>query len=273
MSKRPAGKRVHRSGKRVCPPPTAKLTPQDVMEDQIMETQEKEAALYSRTPPSLSTGWSSQPFYHDVPELQITGTGSLPVEQRTPATEVVVRSLPSLPPTTAPTVVPPTEVTWDPAAIARAQAARDERTRRELEEMEEEPTQSSGTIPPVELTGRKRPRSQLQDAIDALGSRDLSPQEWEAVVAAERELEKMKRMMPPPVAPAPGVRTIRYRALMFLLQQRMGLWKHIQELHNAIRTLGYQVPRGILSPAYPRTNLTMEEVKAANGFAGRLLRQ
>lgn len=272
MSKRPAGKRLGRSGKRPCPAQSPRLTAQDVVEDQIMETQEKEAALYSRTPPSLSTGWSSQPFYHDVPELQITGTESLPVEQRTPATEVVVRSLPSLPPTTVPTVERPTEMHWDPAAIARAQAARDERTRRELEEMEEEATQPSGTIPPAEITGRKRPRSQLQDAISALGSRDLSPQEWEAVVAAERQLERTKMTLAP-AAPAPGVRTIRYRALMFLLQQRMGLWKHIQEIHNAVRTLGYQVPRGILSPAYPRTNLTMEEVKAANGFAGRLLRQ
>lgn len=269
-SKRKGGKRKERPTKRTCPSqtPAQMLTDQDLLETQVLEQQQLQAAL--NPSPSLTGGWASQPFYHDVTPLQITGV-STPAASLPSAQEVQVRTLAPYEQPIVPTVATPTEATWAPESIAAAEAARAHRSRRLLEEEEEwdpEEEEARGTIPPTVAGGTKRPRSQLLDTSRLAAA--LSPQELAALQAAEAQMGRSQKMMRSQI---PQPRTVRYRACMYMLKQRMAFWKRIQGIQQIIRDLGYIVPRGQILPAYPRLDMNRIEVQAANHLAGRLLRQ
>lgn len=282
MSKRQGGKvPLKKARKRTCPAtPSQTLSAQDNLEDQMLEESQKEAALglYSQTPADPSGGWSSQPFYHDVPTLQITGvTPTQPpvgVSSSMEEEEHLLRRRNPLYPYSAPTVaahtepIPPpsTTVTYAPGVLEEAQARR-AYMEQQIEAEEEE---QQGTAPPTVAGGRKRPRSQLTQAMSDIFSRDLTPQEWAALQRAEQMIQAEQPRDPAPAPP--GVRSIRYRALMKVLQDRMTHWKAIQAIQNNVRRLGYKVPRGTLYPAYPEFNLTTQQLQAANRIAGALLR-
>lgn len=248
----------------------------------MLEQSQREAAQGLQTP-SLSGGWTSREFYADQPPLQITGISATRPLSESP--EVVVRTLAPYVPTTVPTVAAPTEatqptppVTYVPGHLEEQEARREHLSRRligleeegEEEEMEEE--DEPGNIPAIPVTGARKPRRQLEEALDFLGSRPLTQQEMAAVHMAEKTLNAQQPKMMT-ASQTPGVRSIRYRALMHILRTRMGLWKHIQELQNTMRSLGYIVPRGSILPAYPRLNMTTDEVLYANRLAGNLLRR
>lgn len=130
-------------------------------------------------------------------------------------------------------------------------------------------------IPAVELNPTQpstKGRSQYEHYLEHLDQQELSPQVMRAARNAQNVMNR-RRQSPHYQIAVRGSTGTRHKALMMTLKKRTAAWKRIMYLENVIRQLGYGVPGTQIGTAYPRTDLSRNQVRSANDLAMMLIRQ